>query len=637
MAPIAASEVSAASSEMDPSKAPGSSNHHLKLYTMAFKCESTLKRILLLLDSCLERGRVPRDWREGVIILIPKTASAFTGTVDGMRPITLLETLSKLLMNVLQRRIYNVTTNHQVLRGARYYGAPGTSTTAPIALLHAAASQAAQARSDLWVYMESKSKAYDCVPHIFLLAAMERIHLHASLTQFYFKGFLKDRKARVLTAYGPTENFDVHRGIPQGGVESPFLFNVFYDVLLCALNNDPAIRGVEIKATAGPRAYSPPVDVLGSFTTCAVAYMDDAAFFSTNRNELQAVVAKVDEFNALTNVRANAAKGCVLAALQGKAAPSDDERIMANGAPVSWVPRTKESRYLGIWVDGRRNHDGAAVNAAAKEAEKAVRVLRGRFLPSEVTVWLLNVCVIPAIVYRTKAAIPPLHLIEKWQASLSGIVRRSLCGLNRLPAEALSSAHLFGLKSIKTELVKQHVTDMLAMLCSPNASPEGTAVRSQIGLLQGATRCPVSPLERPDLALRTWEPRIDNAVTWFDQLLPLLAAAKLSIRDLRGEFNLGQKGEPMKLPIAKWAPGLLLPRKHGKGRPRDLRKNGVGNNSGGEVPVRPVHDLQPRRRIWSELECPGEASEGLESEPTGDQIATPQRWNLGQVYRKSHP
>ncbi|ORZ36496.1 hypothetical protein BCR44DRAFT_1498668 [Catenaria anguillulae PL171] len=63
---------------------------------------------------------VPSEWRYGVIYLTPKKADGYTGDVDAMRPITLLECASKLFNAVVWRRIQDVAVEKQVLRGARF-------------------------------------------------------------------------------------------------------------------------------------------------------------------------------------------------------------------------------------------------------------------------------------------------------------------------------------------------------------------------------------------------------------------------------------------------------------------------------------------------------------------------------------
>jgi hypothetical protein len=44
--------------------------------------------------------------------------------------------------------------------------------------------------------------------------------------------FIKNGKLHALTAYGPPSDFIPERGVPQGGVESPLLWILAYEICL---------------------------------------------------------------------------------------------------------------------------------------------------------------------------------------------------------------------------------------------------------------------------------------------------------------------------------------------------------------------------------------------------------------------
>jgi ribonuclease HI len=576
MEPITAAELKVVMGKCALDKAPGGSGHTTRLYQMIWQVDPS--PVLCLLNMVLNQRRTPKEWKKAIIYLIPKSASGFTGTAEGTRPISLLETMSKLLMKVLLERMTVVLLNHRVLTGAKYSGLPGTDTTVPIAILHAAATQAKFRRDQLWVYFEDKSKAFDTVPHDLLKKALQRICLPDSFIDFYMNGFLLDREARIITCYGLSDLVHVNRGIPQGAVESPLMWNIFYDVCLAAVNSQfresiggirPPIKGYPLTAAAGLRKNElgvpiTPLKPIHTSWITSVAYMDDAAFFARSRKELQAIINLVDEFNSLARVKANPAKGAVLSIN----APSLEmeqplKATSANGIhlPIPWVAQSG-FRYLGIWIDGTFS-GRAAIASAEREISGALRQLRHRCLTAKIVTYLLNSCVIPAFIYRTRAGIPAAGQLDRWNASLRDICRRALGRARSLVTPMVHSTSLLGLNSLPEAVVQHHFTEIAVLLNMAYNSEGGTAIRSEIGVLQALTHCPVSPLERPDLALTSWMPSGNRRMTWFDNLIPIMRARGLSIADIRGEFNLLDK-ESRTCPMVEHLPWLLAPRMHGE-------------------------------------------------------------------------
>jgi hypothetical protein len=59
--------------------------------------------------------------------------------------------------------------------------------------------------------------------------SLKKIPILHNVIEIYMH-FIKNRKPRALTAYGPSDDFIPQTGVPQGGVESPLTWIFPYNI-----------------------------------------------------------------------------------------------------------------------------------------------------------------------------------------------------------------------------------------------------------------------------------------------------------------------------------------------------------------------------------------------------------------------
>ena len=493
-----------------------------------------------------------------------------------MRPITLLECASKLFMKVLVNRMNRVLANHPVLRGASHSVIPGTSTTLPIATLTAAMAQSRARRTQLWAYFEDKSKAFDTVPHHIMHRALQRLHLPPAFVELYCDSILADRSACVITEYGLTDPITMYRGVPQGAVESPLMWNIFYDVLLCKVNEEcpgvvlTARKGERGNPEAPPRyqpAHLPSGEIVDETRLGAMAFVDDAVFLAEKRRDMEQLVDLVTSFNVVTGVRANASKGAMLV-LNNKD-PGEPLTIPHTDptqppVPIPFLVGRTAFRYLGVWVS-QVDSPSAASKAFQNELEKGLAVLKSKSITGKMAVYFANNIIFPAALYRTGNHVPKSSLLHEFDGKFRALIRDKL-KIERSSSSALiHHPAIHALDSIANLVLRHHVTELAIMLNDPG--PLGTPARVCLGLAAWSLALPCSPLSTPEPIAPSPQ------VCWFANLLPLMYSANISIADRNGQFTVAP--EPgHHSPIAYSDPNQSLAHRN-HAVIKQLRSNGI--------------------------------------------------------------
>jgi hypothetical protein len=80
-------------------------------------------------------GYHPKQWRNAKIVLLRKPGKPDYSIPDAYRPISLLNTLGKLLEAVVARRLSNLAEKHSLLPDTQFGGRPGRTTEQALLVL----------------------------------------------------------------------------------------------------------------------------------------------------------------------------------------------------------------------------------------------------------------------------------------------------------------------------------------------------------------------------------------------------------------------------------------------------------------------------------------------------------------------
>lgn len=183
-----------------------------------------LDHLLNILYMSLCTSSVPVEWKSGITVPVPKPGKDPTLN-SSYRPITMLSSLSKLMERIIQRRINHKLESDSIFSSNQAGFRKGRSTTNILATFkHIITKSMEEKKFCIVVYLDLEG-AFDCVWHQGLLYKMQQIGFDHSIIKWLFNYF-SDRTIQVRVGAQLSDTKPLTRGLPQGAVLSPCLFNV---------------------------------------------------------------------------------------------------------------------------------------------------------------------------------------------------------------------------------------------------------------------------------------------------------------------------------------------------------------------------------------------------------------------------
>ncbi|XP_065182367.1 uncharacterized protein LOC135813077 [Sycon ciliatum] len=196
--------------------------------------------LLDLLQSVWSEGYVPQDWRNAVLIPIPKKGDL--SRCDNWRGIALLEVVGKLVARVVQNRLQVLAEDELPESQCGFRRNRGCADA--IFSVRQLVEKSYEHRSKLFCVFVDLPKAYDSVPREALWQALLRLGVPPQAVTLV-KSFHTDMLASVRVAGGCTDPISVQNGLRQGCVMAPVLFNLYFGLVMERWRSVLRERGIE--------------------------------------------------------------------------------------------------------------------------------------------------------------------------------------------------------------------------------------------------------------------------------------------------------------------------------------------------------------------------------------------------------
>ena len=265
--------------------------------------EVAVSRLCDYFNGMLENPEtIPEDWYKSLVVMIPKEDQP--EPLD-FRPITLLSCVAKCLEKVLWERIKLLNIELHFNQGGFVLkrGCPEQGwllKTLSEALRAANGPNHRRGRTGVALFLDI-AKAYDCVPHSILI---RRLREEFPALPHYFIKFcarwIKGHVRKILVDGSPASELAVGRGLPQGSILAPFLFNCFINCLITRLKEAMDGISVGISRRHADEAYDILCKVLG--------FADDLCCTAISASDLQRALDVCAEWARENGMRFNPGK-----------------------------------------------------------------------------------------------------------------------------------------------------------------------------------------------------------------------------------------------------------------------------------------------------------------------------------------
>ena len=202
-----------------------------------------------------------------------------------------------------QNSLSQASTVHCELPDVQARFRKGRGTRDQIANIHWIIEKAREFQKYIYFCFIDYAKAFDCVDHNKPWKILQEMGIPDHLT-YLLRNLYAGQEATVRTGHGTTDWFQIGKGVRQGCIFSPCLFNLHAEYIMRNAGLDEAQAGIKI---AGRNIHN-------------LRYADDATLMAESKEELRSLLMKVKEESGKAGLRLNIQK----------------TKIMASGPITSW-------------------------------------------------------------------------------------------------------------------------------------------------------------------------------------------------------------------------------------------------------------------------------------------------------------
>lgn len=404
---ISTQQVKKAISSLNKGKAPD--YHGVQAEHLLYGGEELLQYLTLLMNCIFDQGRITDALKIGVLTPVFKNKGS-NKDAKNYRGITILPIITKIVEILVRNRIQPIIEEVQsnLQRGFTRHSSPMNCSL----ILEEVIREYKDQQKPLYVAFLDVKAAFDVVSHDSLLRKL--FHVGVEGTNWTLIHSLHHGAESVIKWKGTySETFEVHQGVRQGGVLSTDLYKLYGNNLFERLQM-PGI-GAHI----------------GEISCVAPACADDMVLVSDKKDSLQSLVNIAVDHSCMEHYLLQPVKSVLLEILLGLKNKDPEDTLIT--MKEQNMPLVQQTMHVGILRSA--NSQESAVEENIKKARRAIYGLMAaglhgeNGLDPETSIQLINIYVLPVLVYGLEVLLPNRTLTDK----VERVYRRFLKQVLSLP------------------------------------------------------------------------------------------------------------------------------------------------------------------------------------------------------------
>lgn len=271
-----------------------------------------------------ETGHYPRQWLSSTFIPLPKKTNA--KRCEDHRLISLMSHTLKIFLKIIHQRIFRKCERD--ISDSQFGFRQGLGTREAIVATQVLVQNCYDQRKDVYLCFIDYEKAFDRVQHHKLMQLLKRLDLDQKDIRC-IENLYWSQTAQIKLGGNMSNNIRIRRGVRQGCVLSPLLFNLYSEAIFRV-----ALEDVEMG-----------IRVNGTWIN-NIRYADDTVLIAENMHDLQQLVDKIGEQSKSMGLNINTKKTKFMI-ISRNPNMHRNAIITFNATPLERVDKFK---YLGVWL-----------------------------------------------------------------------------------------------------------------------------------------------------------------------------------------------------------------------------------------------------------------------------------------------